>query len=176
MNISRFLLYCVFNDSSPAGLCRYQIKDALSPCLYPVYGVYGDQDRQQDCSVSRRPPELSASASLCAVFRQDGDGYMLTLLCCSSSVTMSRLPEFPPARVLSIVPSSGSDTQSFVLSSHHLHSVPHENISAICIMKWLLMLTNCIAKLNCSVTVNYSVTLHNFDSMYTPTTHFAVWM
>ena len=97
MNISRFLLYCVFNDSSPAGLCRYQIKDALSPCLYPVYGVYGDQDRQQDCSVSRHPPELSASASLCAVFRQEGDGYMLTLLCCSSSVTMSRLPEFPPA-------------------------------------------------------------------------------
>ena len=69
MNISRFLLYCVFNDSSPAGLCRYQIKDALSPCLYPVYG---DQDRQQDCSVSRRPPELNAQCSCLA-------------LCCASS-------------------------------------------------------------------------------------------
>ena len=180
MNISRFLLYCVFNDSSPAGLCRYQIKDALSPCLYPVYGVYGDQDRQQDCSVFRRPPARAQCSVLvprfvlCFVRTVTG-----TCSHCSAAHHRWPCPGCPSShqpRVLSIVPSSGSDTQSFVLSSHHLHSVPHENISAICIMKWLLMLTNCIAKLNCSVTVNYSVTLHNFDSMYTPTTHFAVWM
>ena len=85
----------------PVPLVYVDIKSKM-PCpraciLYMVYMVIRTDSRTALCSAAR-PPELSASASLCAVFRQDGDGYMLTLLlCCSSSVTMSRLPEFPPA-------------------------------------------------------------------------------
>ena len=81
----------------PVPLVYVDIKSKM-PCPRAciLYMVIRTDSRTALCSAAR-PPELSASASLCAVFRQDGDCYMLTLLCCSSSVTMSRLPEFPPA-------------------------------------------------------------------------------
>ena len=84
------------------------------------------------------------------------------LLIIGDHVPTARVPTSP---VFSALYHHRALTHNLLFSPHHLHSVPHENISAICIMKWLLMLTNCIAKLNCSVTVNYSVTLHIFDSM-----------
>ena len=85
----------------PVPLVYVDIKSKM-PCpraciLYMVYMVIRTDSRTALCPAARPSSMLSASASLCAVFRQDGDGYMLTLLCCSSSVTMSRLPEFPPA-------------------------------------------------------------------------------
>ena len=175
--ISQGFFFIVFS-MIPVPLVYVNIKSKM-PCpraciLYMVYMVIRTDSRTALCPAARPSSVLVPRFVLCFV-------RTVTATCSHCSAAHHRwpcpgCPSSHQPRVLSIVPSSGSDTQSFVLSSHHLHSVPHENISAICIMKWLLMLTNCIAKLNCSVTVNYSVTLHNFDSMYTPTTHFAVWM